>query len=101
LPHKEIRFGSASQDESQWMVTAYSDTDPGSVYLWNRGTKTLTSQYRIREEMPRDALSERRRVGCGRMSRNTSQRRFHHRQQGLADSRGQTRSPRWRRRHAR
>ena len=60
LPHKEIRFGSASQDESQWMVTAYSDTDPGSVYLWNRGTKTLTLQYRVREELPRDALSERR-----------------------------------------
>jgi hypothetical protein len=41
LPGREISFGASSSDESLWMVTAYSDTDPGSTFLWNRKTKTL------------------------------------------------------------
>jgi dipeptidyl aminopeptidase/acylaminoacyl peptidase len=59
LPGKEIGFGSHSQDESLWMLTAYSDTDPGSTYLWNRTAKTLTLQYLVREEIKREYLAAR------------------------------------------
>jgi len=60
LPGKEIGFGSRSHDESLWIVSAYSDTEPGETYVWDRKAKTLTLQYRIREELPREALSERK-----------------------------------------
>ncbi len=57
LPGKEIGFGARSKDESIWIVTAYSDTEPGETYVWDRRAKTLTLQYRIREELPRTSLS--------------------------------------------
>jgi dipeptidyl aminopeptidase/acylaminoacyl peptidase len=60
LPGKQVNLESHSGDESLWIVTAYSDTDPGSTYLWNRAKKSLTLQYLIREELPREALSERK-----------------------------------------
>lgn len=60
LPGKEINFGARSKDENIWIVTAASDTEPGETYLWNRKAKTLDLQYRIREEIPRESLSERR-----------------------------------------
>ena len=60
LPGKEIGFGSRSHDESLWIVSAYSDNEPGETYVWDRKAKTLTLQYRIREELPREALSERK-----------------------------------------
>jgi len=60
LPGKEIKFGSRSKDENVWIVNATSDTEPGETYLWNRKAKTLDLQYRIREEIPRESLSERK-----------------------------------------
>lgn len=60
LPGKEINFGARSKDENIWIVSATSDTEPGETYLWNRKAKTLDLQYRIREEIPRESLSERR-----------------------------------------
>ncbi|HEY2274505.1 MAG TPA: prolyl oligopeptidase family serine peptidase [Steroidobacteraceae bacterium] len=59
LPGKEISFGSHSQDESLWMLTAYSDTDPGTTYLWNRKAQSLTLQYLVREELKREYLAPR------------------------------------------
>jgi len=59
LPGKEIRFGVRTADENAWIVSAHSDTEPGEVYIWNRSAKTLTPQYRIREDLPRAALSKR------------------------------------------
>ena len=59
LPGKEIGFGARSKDESIWIVTAYSDTEPGETYVWDRKAKTLTLQYRIREVLPRASLSPR------------------------------------------
>lgn len=59
LPGKEIGLGSHSQDEHLWMLTAYSDTDPGTTYLWNRTAKTLTLQYLVREEIKREYLASR------------------------------------------
>ena len=60
LPDKEIAFGARSKDENIWIVIAHNDTEPGETYVWNRKAKTLVLQYRIREELPRTSLSERR-----------------------------------------
>ena len=60
LPDKEIAFGARSKDENIWIVIAHNDTEPGETYIWNRKAKTLVLQYRIREELPRTSLSERR-----------------------------------------
>ena len=60
LPGKELNFTARSADENVWIVMAYSDTEPGETYIWNRKAQTLTLQYRIREELPRASLSERK-----------------------------------------
>lgn len=59
LPGKEMAFGARSKNENIWIVSAYSDTEPGETYVWDRKAKTLTLQYRIREELPRASLSPR------------------------------------------
>ena len=59
LPGMEIRFGSASADENVWIVTAVSDVEPGQTYLWNRKDKSIQFQYKVREDLPRAALSPR------------------------------------------
>jgi len=58
LPSKEIGFNSSTADEKVWLVSAFSDTEPGEVYLFDRKTKQLTKQYRVRERLPREALAE-------------------------------------------
>ena len=60
LPTREITFDSSTKDESVWMVTAWSDTQPGETYLFDRKTKKLTKQYRVRQKLPREALAEMR-----------------------------------------
>ncbi|MGA2709801.1 MAG: prolyl oligopeptidase family serine peptidase [Steroidobacteraceae bacterium] len=60
LPGKKISLGSHSSDENVWIVNAASDTDPGATYLWDRHAKTVQLQYKMREELPREALSQRR-----------------------------------------
>jgi len=60
LPGLEISFGARSNDENIWIVSAHSDTEPGIVYVWNRKAKSLVQQYRVREEIQRDALAQRK-----------------------------------------
>ena len=57
LPNMELNLGSATKDENLWIVNAYSDTEPGAVYLFDRKAKKLTKQYTVRENLPRNALS--------------------------------------------
>jgi dipeptidyl aminopeptidase/acylaminoacyl peptidase len=57
LPGKEIDVMSATADDSRWLVSASSDVEPGEAYLYDRGTKKLTLQYRVREKLPREALA--------------------------------------------
>ncbi len=52
LPNLEIAFASSTADENQWLLSAYSDIDPGATYLYNRQTKKLTFQYRPRPNIP-------------------------------------------------
>jgi len=57
LPGKEINFVSSTKDEKLWIIAATADTDPGSTYLYDRATKKLTLQYRIREKLDRSYLA--------------------------------------------
>ena len=57
LGDKEIRFSSGTDDERLWLVSASSDTEPGETYLFDRQTKKLTPQYRIREKLKREYLA--------------------------------------------
>jgi dipeptidyl aminopeptidase/acylaminoacyl peptidase len=63
---REIRVGTdesrgaRTTDESLWIVSVQSDTEPGEIYLWNLEAQSLMLQYRVHEELPRTALSERR-----------------------------------------
>jgi len=57
LPGKEIGFGSSTKDEKLYIIVANADTDPGSVYLYDRGTKKLTLQYQAREKLNRAWLA--------------------------------------------
>jgi len=60
LPGQQITFGAASNDENLWIVSAYSDTEPGVTYVWNRRSQHLALQYRVRDELPRAALAQRK-----------------------------------------
>ncbi len=57
LPGKEIDFGSGTKDERLFLIAVGSDTEPGERYLFDRNTKKLTLQYRIREKLNRDYLA--------------------------------------------
>ncbi|HEX4899972.1 MAG TPA: prolyl oligopeptidase family serine peptidase, partial [Pyrinomonadaceae bacterium] len=57
LPGKEVVFNGSTKDERLWLLTAYSDTEPGERYLFDRQTKKLTLQYRTRERLSREALA--------------------------------------------
>lgn len=59
LPGKEIGIDSRTQDERLLLVSAASDTEPGETYLFDRDSKKLTLQYRVREKLPREHLAER------------------------------------------
>lgn len=57
LPGKEIGLGSSTTDERLWLIAAGSDTEPGERYLFDRQTKKLTFQYRVREKLTRTSLA--------------------------------------------
>ena len=58
LPGMEISMASRTRDESVWLVTASSDTEPGQTLLFDRKTHKLTPQYKVREKLPRQDLAE-------------------------------------------
>jgi dipeptidyl aminopeptidase/acylaminoacyl peptidase len=55
---KIAEFVSGTADEQLWLISVYSDTEPGESYLFDRCNKKLTLQYRIRERLPREHLAE-------------------------------------------
>ena len=57
LGDREITFGSANKDETKFIVSTFSDVDPGTVWLFDRKTKNLSTLYQVREKLPRAALS--------------------------------------------
>jgi dipeptidyl aminopeptidase/acylaminoacyl peptidase len=54
---REISFGSSTKDESKFIVATFSDVDPGTVWLFDRKTKNLSTLYTAREKLPRASLS--------------------------------------------
>ncbi len=57
LAPKTVAFGSRTADDRLWIVSAASDVEPGETYIFDRKSKQLTLQYRVRERLPREALS--------------------------------------------
>ncbi len=57
LPNKELGFVSHTKDEQTWLISAQSDTEPGETYLFDRKSRRLTLQYRLREKLPREDLA--------------------------------------------
>jgi dipeptidyl aminopeptidase/acylaminoacyl peptidase len=62
LPGREIGFTSHSKDENLWIISAQSDTEPGETYLYDRRSKTLALQFRIREQLPRESLASQKTI---------------------------------------
>jgi dipeptidyl aminopeptidase/acylaminoacyl peptidase len=62
LPGKEISPGSSTTDERLWMIVANSDREPGERYLFDRNTKKLTFQYRVFDNLPREALAQQKSI---------------------------------------
>jgi dipeptidyl aminopeptidase/acylaminoacyl peptidase len=58
LPGMETALQSRTLDEQKFLVNASADTEPGVVYLFDRKTRNLAMQYRIRERLPREALAQ-------------------------------------------
>ncbi|HTN47347.1 MAG TPA: S9 family peptidase [Flavipsychrobacter sp.] len=54
---KEISFNGSNKNEDLWLISVYSDTDPGAVYLYDMKTKKTTFQYRPRKELNPDDLA--------------------------------------------
>ena len=57
LPGLLLDFTSSTADENLWLLNAYSDTDPGAAYLFDRKTKKITFQYRPRPDIPIRSLA--------------------------------------------
>ena len=57
LPDLLLNFTSSTADENLWLLNAYSDTDPGAAYLFDRKTKKLSFQYRPRPDIPIKSLA--------------------------------------------
>jgi dipeptidyl aminopeptidase/acylaminoacyl peptidase len=57
LGDREIAFGSSTRDESKFIISTYSDVDPGTVWLFDRKSKNLSTLYQVREKLPRASLS--------------------------------------------
>jgi len=53
----EIGFDNSTKDENTWLISVYSDTDPGSKYLYERMSKKTTFLYKPRPTMPTGDLS--------------------------------------------
>ncbi|AMY12295.1 Prolyl tripeptidyl peptidase precursor [Luteitalea pratensis] len=57
FPGKDVNFQSSTADEQRWIVVVASDTDPGEVFVYDRATRKVTPQYKVRETLPRDQLA--------------------------------------------
>jgi len=54
---REIGFQSSTKDESKFIISTFSDIDPGTVWVFDRKTKNLSTLYTAREKLPRESLS--------------------------------------------
>ncbi len=57
FPGKDIALGSSTADDRVMLITVSSDTDPGERYIFDRNTKKLELQYKVRERIPREHMA--------------------------------------------
>ena len=57
FPGQEISMTSSTHDDARWLIAAHGDTEPGETYLFDRKTRELSFQYKIREKLPRESLA--------------------------------------------
>jgi dipeptidyl aminopeptidase/acylaminoacyl peptidase len=57
LPGREVSIVSSTLDDRQWLISAHGDVEPGETYLFNRDSRTLAFQYKVREKVPRESLA--------------------------------------------
>jgi dipeptidyl aminopeptidase/acylaminoacyl peptidase len=57
LPGKDVSFLSHSRDEHLWLFNAFSDREPGEIYLFDRKNHQLALQFKFREKLPRETLA--------------------------------------------
>jgi dipeptidyl aminopeptidase/acylaminoacyl peptidase len=58
LPGKQVYFESRTSDDQIWVVNTDSDAEPGESFIFDRATRKLEFQFRIREKLQRDWLAE-------------------------------------------
>jgi dipeptidyl aminopeptidase/acylaminoacyl peptidase len=54
---KEISFVSSTNDESIWIINAFSDVEPGITALFDRQKQLVKTLYKIRQRLPRSSLA--------------------------------------------
>lgn len=57
FPGRDINAFSSTADENLLLISANGDTEPGETLLFDRTTRKLTPQYRIREKIDRSYLA--------------------------------------------
>lgn len=57
LGDRDINFQSMTKDETKFVVVTSSDVDPGTVWLFDRKSRNLSTLYQVREKLDRKALS--------------------------------------------
>lgn len=57
LGDRDINFQSSTRDESKFIVVTSSDVDPGTVWLFDRRSRNLSTLYQVREKLDRKSLS--------------------------------------------
>jgi dienelactone hydrolase len=58
LPNMELALGSRTENEQIWVVTAFSDVEPGVTYIFDRKGHKLEKQFAVREKLPRASLAK-------------------------------------------
>jgi dipeptidyl aminopeptidase/acylaminoacyl peptidase len=62
LPDGDFDIASTTRDMSVWLVSVYSDVEPGSMYVYRRAQGEVSLLYRSRPEMPSEHLAPMRPV---------------------------------------
>jgi dipeptidyl aminopeptidase/acylaminoacyl peptidase len=57
MPGLVVNSVRGTRNDQLWLVTFGSDVEPGVTYLFDRRTKALTFQFRLRDSLPRDQLA--------------------------------------------
>jgi dipeptidyl aminopeptidase/acylaminoacyl peptidase len=61
-PGVDVTIASQTLDDKLWLLSLASDVEPGVTALFDRATKELSVIYRVRENLPREALSSKQAI---------------------------------------